>query len=432
MAMKRILLLLSLTVLALSANSCDPFNLDVPEPPFKSNVTILYSVGYNDLSSSLRNDIDDVAEGYLPGVNDRNVMLVVAHHSVSNGDFTTPVNPCIIRLYESGGAAVRDTVYVMDSSVDTLTTVAGMRKALTFIKEKYPSKSYGMVFSSHATGWMPAGAYDKLKSRDDDILFAARPYGHGGDTFTPGCSFSAEYYHEPGVKSIGETAYRTVSGVFTRSLEIYQFAEALPMFFDYIVFDACLAGGIEFAWQLRGRCGLFCASQTEILTDGFDYTKLGERLLKGADPDPVGFCADFYEFYNKRTGTGKSATVSVIDCRKLQPLAAYSKFLFTKYRYEMEHVDPTSIQAYFRSGHHWFYDFEDILIKSGINSQEQGVLSGYLGECLVYKAATPQFFGSLEIKHHSGLSMFLPCDGVSMLHDFYRTLAWNEETGLVK
>lgn len=430
--MENLKLFAASAVLAVFLSSCDICYLDRPELAVKNHVAILYSVGYNDLSGSLKSDIEDLGEGFLPGRCDDKALLVVAHHSVTSGDFTTPVDPCIIRMYKEGGVTVRDTVLTMDASTDTLTTVEGMRKALTYIKDKYPSLSYGLIFSSHGTGWMPAGAYDKYNDEGGGLLFAAGADRPAAAVFTPGYAYLDELVTDPDFKSFGASIYRRPSGLLSRELEVSELAAACPMHFDYMIFDACLAGGIESAYQLRHVCDLYCASQTEILSDGFDYKNMGERLLSGEVPDPVQVCRDFYNYYNEQTGTRQSATVSAVDCRMLQPLAAYTKLLLARYVASVDALNPSDVQGYYRGGHHWFYDFEDILQKAGISETEKSELAGCLEKCIRYKAATPHFFASFDIVHHSGFSMYLPNNGNEALNDYYRTLEWNEATGLVK
>ena len=117
---------------------------------------LLYSAGYNNLSPVLKDDIDDICSGYLPeGYSFNDNLLVFAHHTVSDYNYRDEVQPCLIRIYrDRDGIAVRDTVRTWPegtSAVDPET----LRSVLEYVRDNYPSEEYGMIFSSHATGWLP-------------------------------------------------------------------------------------------------------------------------------------------------------------------------------------------------------------------------------------------------------------------------------------
>ena len=77
-------------------------------------------------------------------------------------------------------------------------------------------------------------------------------------------------------------------------------------------------------------------------------------------------------------------------------------------------------------------DLEDIFAKSGVPDNELATLSEAVSGCVVYKAATPSFISSFEIKTYSGLSMYLPASGTSLLDSHYKDEPWNKAVGLVK
>ena len=108
------------------------------------------------------------------------------------------------------------------------------------------------------------------------------------------------------------------------------------------------------------------------------------------------------------------------------------KTMFSKYRSGLDVLGVNNgVQPYFRSGHHWFYDLKDILVKAEISSEDLAELENALAACISYKAATPQFLG-IRINTYSGLSMYLPGAGDAGLDEFYKTLEWNKATNLVE
>ena len=191
-------------------------------------------------------------------------------------------------------------------------------------------------------------------------------------------------------------------------------------------------GGIEVAYELAGKVGKVGYSQAEVLAEGFNYSLLTTHLLQGQEPDPKGVCEDYFEQYDVQEGVYRSATISLIDCEALEPLAALCGDLFERYRSAVESLSPGRVQRFYRSGHHWFYDLESILVEAGISDDELEDLHEALDLCVLYKGHTPSFMNSFEIDTFSGFSMYLPSHGKSELDKYYKTLEWNKATGLVK
>ena len=412
----RYITILILAALSLSSCKlkCDCGEVVLPESYDK--VMILYSAGVNDLSSDLKEDIEDLCSGFVPGICSGDALVFISHFKSGAGV------PVIESVYTNlRGKVVRDTLKVFPSG-SRLTDKETMREALMIVDDTFKASRYGMIYSSHATGWLPPGFYDNpnlWKSGSASLL--PRPDG-------------AVPYVEPvysegevRVKSIGQTAV----GALSYEMELTDFAEALPIHLDYLIFDACLMGGIETAYELRNHCDLIGFSQTEVLADGFDYKKIAHHLLAGAKPDPKSVCSDYFESYDEREGRSRSASISLVDCTKLEPLAQVCRSLFAKYGDIIRTMDGSRVQAYFYDrDYHWHYDLYDIIAKAGASYEELSTLSEALSGCVLYKAATPSFF-HLELKILSGFSMYLPSDGSKYLDDFYRTLSWNKATGLV-
>ena len=199
------------------------------------------------------------------------------------------------------------------------------------------------------------------------------------------------------------------------------------MHLDYILFDACLMGGIEVAYEFKDVADKVAFSPTEVLADGFDYSDISTLLSDS--PSIEAFCKLYFDHYDKM---GSHATISVTQSSALPALAETCKTMFSKYRSGIAALNTSSgVQPYFRASHHWFYDLQDILSKAGISSADMTQFRQALDACVVYKDATSQFLG-IPILTYSGLSMYLPGAGDAGLNEFYKTLAWNKATNLVE
>lgn len=403
----------------------------------KRNVLLLYSAGYNSLSDYLQSDIEDIENGYVPGEgrND-DVLLVYSHCTAVPGDYVTPVSPILFRLYRDGeGKNVRDTLVVYPDDTRSATATQ-LHEVLSYVKEEFSAKTYGLIFSSHATGFLPAGYYNSpTDSSFDWDMFSRKRRRIHSPLPVPYVDVMQDP-SLPAVKSIGQDAVGPRGSRVSYEIELAEFAEAIPMYFEYILFDACLMGGVEVAYELKDKCGYVGFSQTEVLAEGFDYTSLTTHLLK-EDPDPMSVCRDFYEQYAMKTGVNQSATISLVDCAAIGTLGDVCALLFEKYRNEIDSVIASKVQRYYRYDYHWFYDLRSIISNAGASQDDLDLLDAALDACIAYKAATPAFiegpsYGGFAINEYSGFSMYLPNRGGPNLDKYYRTLAWNMKTGLVE
>lgn len=393
-------------------------------------VLLLYSAGCNSLRSYLLDDIKDLRQGWLPGNGcNEDILLVYTHTPKAGSQYDAPSSPYLIRLYRNGsGEAVSDTLKVYpDNTISS--SAAQLNEVLTYVRDNFTSGSYGMIFSSHATGYLPAGYYSApgnyifsksgiMRSRRDPA-----PVPYIEPDFDPSL---------PMVKSIGQDLAGPSSNRVSYEMELPDFAEAIPMKLDYILFDACLMGGIETAYELRGKCREVGFSQAEVLAEGLDYKTLTQHLLQNEKPYTTGVCNDYFTQYDIQSGIYRSATISLVDCDRVEPVADVCREIFAAHRSGLASIDPSKVQRFYRSGKHWFYDLESIVIEAGATEEEIARLHEALDQCIVYKGHTPWFMNEFQIKKFSGFSMYLPCNGSIQLDKFYKTLQWNQATGLVE
>ena len=391
---------------------------------------VMMCFGFNNLSSSLAEDIRDLEKGFIPGSAPLENYLFVFSHLVESS-YSTPSAPKLQRIFLGpDGNPMKETLLEMEPG--TISNRAEcIREVLEFLKEKYPEiESFGVLMSSHGTGWTPPGYCTtgyKNEGNSDVIEWRRSAF--------PETYLSGEYLYEPvpGVKSMG---YTVTGGNPTVAYEtdIREIADLLPFKLDYIIFDACFMGGVEVACEFRDKCNFVVASQTEILSDGMDYTTMISDLLEGNRADLVSLATNYFNHYNLSIGSKRSATISVVDCSKLGTLAAVCRNLFRNYDISKDNVDASKLQKYFYyTNHAWFYDLYSIVQAAGASETELSDLQWALDECILYKAATPTFaLYGFPIDTHSGLSMYLPEKERAQLNSYYRELTWNKLTGLLK
>lgn len=408
-------LCLALCLFAALFSSCGEDNRELviasPAPDHKAlhiagearRVVILYSAGFNNLSDDLKTNIKELEGGFVPrgGRND-NVLLVFSQNFSKGAGYTAPNPPVLFRIYKNEAGVIRDTIKVFKAS-DKAIDAELMKEVLAYVKDNIPAKSYGMIYTSHGTGWLPPGYY---------------------------ASHGSSYYGFSQKRAIGAHQSSISNMIET---DIVEFAKAFPMRMEYVLFDACLMGGIELAYEMKDACRYFGASPAEIPVGGFNYKRLGTRLLSGAQSDIRGVCEDYYERYKDDDVYG--ATITLIDCNKLEPLADLCSSIFEKYRSQIASVDASKVQHFYRYSKSWFFDLGDMMVKSGISQAEELALNEAFDNCMLYRAHTPDFmknYGGFEINAYCGVSSYLPNVGNATLDTYYRSLKWNVATSFVK
>lgn len=407
--MKRIALIL-LALLPLMA--CCHHKTDPVEPDY-DRVAVLFSLSRNSLNYYLSTDIGELcreSEGaYVPEYGSNKALLVVSHSLTDDWAYDELTQPVLFSIHkDKSGTVVRDTVYSLASEA-ILTDPATLRTMFEVIKEKFPAKHYGMIYSSHGTGWLPDNYFGEGK-------------------------------FERKTMSIGQE----IQGSNYYFMNIPDFAASIPYHLDYILLDACLMGNIESVYELRHCADQIAVSATEIMADGFDYKNLAQRLLKGTSASPKAVCQDYIAQYKAKTGYEKSACISLVNTAGLDNLAAVCKELFIKYGPVLETIDQSKIQRFFRYNstypdellkYGWFYDLQDAIAKAGASADETARLSKAIEGCIEYKECTEEFmasFNGFPFESFCGLGMALPQFKDEQLKEYYKELAWNKATGLVK
>ena len=408
--------------------------------PLERSVMLLYSAGYNSLASYLASDIEDLDKGFIPkefsifegkdgngghgGSMGEHVLLVYSRNAGDDG------RSFLFRIsLDLEGEVVKDTLKVWGTDVNSASS-STMREVLNLVHDSFPAKSYGMVFSSHASGWLPPGYYNNPSNfeRGASSYRSSAAGRRTPEVFPP-------LGNTVPVKSFGQDHYKDLSV----EMEMKDFADGIPFRLDYLLIDACLSGCVEVAWQLRGKADVVGFSQAEVLATGFDYTTITTHLLQNT-PDPVAVCRDYFDFYDSKTSESqRSATISVVDTRRMESLASVCAELFETYRTQLSEMNWMQVQGYYRYKRHFFFDLRDMLVKAGATAEELDRFDAALEECMLYKAATPWFLKGLgtdesfQIKTACGLSTYLPSGGTDYLDSYYKAnVAWNDVTQLVK
>ncbi len=382
-----------------------------PDDPYYSkdmdiNKSILiYMAADNNLSSFADKNLASIKDGFVPdffteGKGD--VLLIFVDKRYET--------PKLLRLSKDEFGVVHTEVVAeyeeVDSSSDSL-----MNSVLTHASSLFPAKENGLILWSHGTGWLPDGYYNE-------------PYSKLADGMSVPMSSEKDPYADL-VKSFGVD-----NG---HEMEIPDLAKALPVHYSFVIFDACLMGGVEVAYELKDKCDYLVASPAEILAEGFPYKKIMEPLFKeDVRSGLVDICKMYYEHYDSM---GEGATIALHDMSAMSHLADVCSGIFASGRDSISNIDMSRLQGFFRMNRHWFYDMEDFI--SNIATEEQMLAyQEAISDVVLYKAATEKYNlgGNTQFYIHKfcGLSSYVPNPTNSVLDSYYKNLAWNKAVCMIE
>lgn len=243
----------------------------------------------------------------------------------------------------------------------------------------YPSESYGLVLWSHGSSWLPT----------------TKAFGTGDN----------------------------------RQMNISDLAAALPVWFDFILMDACVMGTVEVVYELRNKTDIIIASPTEVVDLGFPYKPIINELLK----DKLDFekvAKEYFDYYNKKEpGQNQSATISVIKTNELENLAAVTNQMLGNRKFNMRTFSRNIVQRFEKDYLSCnTYDFLDFLEKA-FPDADFNPLKEQIEKTLLYRANTPRFFDEYDIETFCGLGSYIPNPDRNDYNFYYQKLDWCKASG---
>ncbi|MCL2739045.1 MAG: clostripain-related cysteine peptidase [Bacteroidales bacterium] len=353
----------------------------------------------SDLSAVSYSNIEMLKQGFLP----KNGNIIIYHDPAD-------APPRLFRLVKRGTEVVEELIeqYAEENSA----TPEVLTRCLLRMRELYPAEDYALILWSHATGWVPSGTR---------VVFRA--------------SASFLDMDHPQVKTFGRDG--------RQEMELDQLVSAISAFpyrLSFVLFDACLMGGIEVAYALRNLTDWIIASPAEVIAEGFPYDQIMQPMFLPKPDLEKGLeevCAAFYRFYNEKIGFNRTATVALYRTEALPQLATSVKSIFEAHRDKVNTFVPTGLQYYDRltSSPHLFYDLDHFIRQVATSTEYEG-FSQVFEKVVTYKQATPSLFPGLSyeipIHHYGGISTYIPVGSQPTLREAYKKTDWNKAVGLLE
>ena len=373
--------------MALTLFSCKKAETEEIVVVKRPKTVLLYMVANNNLSYDAENSISRLQNGYIPA--EEGNLLVYKH--------CAGMDPVLLHIKKGEeGTVVADTAYRFPPRVSA--TKSALTQALNVTQALFPADSYGLILWSHGTGWIPPLASSSSAAQE---------------------------------QRSGSCPERTFGLDGKVELEIRDLAQAIPYKLSFMLMDACFMGGIETAYEVKDSVDYYIGSPAEILTESFPYHKIMQHIFKST-PDYAAVCKEYYDYYNAKSGSVRSATVALMDCSKLAEVAEVAKRVFDQYGERIASLDLSLLQPYFRgSSSKYFYDLKD-LVDAIADASLSAEFAAALERAVPYKASTPYFI-ELPIRSFCGVSTYVPGNPAdTKLADYYKQYKWNQATGMIK
>lgn len=338
---------------------------DKPDHDDRVNRTVLiYMAADNDLSDNALRNIEQMKSSYP--VDGKNNLLVFVN--------LPEEKPYLIKIEADTEIVIKQ--YEEFNSLE----VQNMRRVLVDMIGMYPANEYGLVLWSHGSSWLPPN-------------FQTRSFGE-----------------EKGLQ-----------------MDITELSDALPVKFDFILFDACLMGSVEVAYELKDNADYIIASSTETLYTGFPYDMIIPDLI-AASPDLQKVAKKYMDYYRQLTGIYRSATISVINTNELEKLAEITSLLLGGNSINMDLFNRSVVQRLDSYEEQYIFDFSDFIHKAFPDIQTES-FDNQLQKVVLYKAHTDEFMGDFFIETYCGLSSYIPLKSRDDLNNYYQRLKWYKDSG---
>jgi len=282
--------------------------------------------------------------------------------------------------HSSGNRIVSDTLksYGNENSSDPFF----LSRVISDSRSFSAATTYGLVLWSHATAWAPP----------PHIEIKTKSFGY-----------------DEGVE-----------------MDIMDLKDVLPNDFEYILFDACSMASMEVVYELRNNARYILASPAEVLSSGFPYGEIAPHLFNGPDGLKA-VSRKFIDHYASLSGLFASATVSLIDTKELDGIAALTRELLATHAPRQGFaLDDLQKLDYQPGAGPPAYDFASFLAHN-FQAEACASLKQQVGKAVVYSGHTERFF-DVPIREFCGLSIYLPAKN-DRLADYYGTLSWSAASG---
>ena len=393
--------------------SCEKETIVIPQRHAGRTILAFFWAN-NNLSDNLRRNIMTMMNG-LTEVTDSATLLVYwdGYENSTEPNWKTPT---ILRYTANGRGGINgyskneiEDMFSNSSRADIVgigvveksypsqisTKKQVMQTVISDMMECYPSESYGIIFGSHGSGWLP--------------------------TIT-------------GTRSIGVDGVNANTAVIPELVEVLRTVN--PQKFDFVLFDACMMGCAEVYYELKDVTKYCIASVLDIPADGFPYASVMPYLYENAIKDYLeSICKDYIDYYNYN-GWG---TISAVDCSQMEGLAEVTRSVILSHRDNLKNVDTADLQQYGKVGNNfkgYAYDMVQFVgnLTGGTVPEE---FMQQFNKAVIYTDYTPNptsFLYRIDGNNYCGMGMYIPNSSTTpkylLWNNYFKSsIAWYHVSG---
>ncbi len=347
-----------------------------PDPVILSRQTmIFYGQGVNSLYRDIWNEVYQMSSIIRPCDGNNILVFMDTKTPTSIASNYEPQNQLFLLNGAGDMLPVDGFEEAFKDKDPSLTKTLG--EIMTFCVERYPAEQYGLVMSSHGSGWAP-------------------------DT-----------------KTIGENAY-------TKSeMEIIDLANDIPVRLEYLFFDACYMNNIEVVYELKDKVNYVIGSVHTTSGEGWQMDQYVPYLLSGSYG---ALCRKIIESYKAFYGLDRTFTYAAINTKEIEGFAKRIKALFAEKECRIEKYDPESFNEYCYSTTYYIDTKQFIETYFGEVDIDVKIDDLVVGKSSIFTADS---LGN-KSRGYSGSSLWLPNTKNSnfekMLNE-YKKYKWYQDSG---
>lgn len=390
--MNKIISFFLLLFILITSSGCKD-NHSYDEKKTSPRTVLMYLIANNNISYDIYANIAAVEKGLKETKSAGTFVIYWDGGRYYNNVFSSPT---LFKYVVDDNGNVSERQVIMTYSEQNSSSKEVITSVINDVKILCPSDSYGLIFGSHATGWLPADV-SRSRSLGDD----------GG-----------------------------------KKIEIPDLNEALlatNVRFDFILMDACLMSQVEVAYELRNVADYLILSPAEVMAAGFPYKDMTKYLMEVNDKQTsvINAAKQFVDFY--KTYDYKWATIAVVKTSELDALASSMRSVLEEYGSNLDMFNSSYLFSLNRN--HGYgrgeLSYSSYDIAAFIDCLSDGntplLWTEQLNKAVVYKDYIDgDVIVNISPEFYSGIGTYIPYANFTKWNAYYQTLQWYVDAGWQK
>lgn len=355
-----------------------------------ARTVLMYLVADNSICGDIYSNIASVEQG-LSQAKSPGTFVIYWDGGSRKSEFPEPT---LFRYVVDGKGNVSEREIIRTYNAQNSLSNEVFNSILKDVERYCPADNYGLIFGSHATGWLPV---DHSKSRsfgDDD-----------------------------GIK-----------------IDIPELAEVLGnsnIRFDYILFDACLMSQVEVAYELRNIADYLILSPAEVMSTGFPYFNIVKYLLATdkVEQNVTDVAKDFVDYY-ENGDVYHWGTIAVVKTEEIPALSAIVQSIMNQYQDNLSKFDHGKID-YFQNRYGFgrsYLSNSSYDLRAFIRELTDGNIPTEFEEQLSRTVIYSDYVNTnplvnIDPEVYSGIGCYIPDSRFTKWNDYFKNLQWYSAVG---